>query len=192
MQVELVKHEHYACEKHGQCRAEPPRLPRCRLNLEADNPLRAIPFAIAIAGKKAKMVGARAQIGVNSFASSAGFTPLTVEALQKISETNPLRYGKAESGICECDSFVSRRNTDRIDWSDRHPICHHGLNVSNGRGPTGCQVRGIDYRKPTLNGNPDPSLRVTDYRPASIDSFAAGQPIGRTIFANVPRSSLAR
>src|ERR1700721_412811 len=96
MQVELVKREHQACEKHGQCRAEPPRLPRCRLNLEADDPLRAIPFAIAIAGKKAKMVGTRAQIGVNSFASSAGFTPLTVEALQKISETNPLRHGQAE------------------------------------------------------------------------------------------------
>src|ERR1700731_1036921 len=86
MQGELVKHESKACQKRGQCRAEPPRLPRCSLNLEAGNPLRAIPFAIAIAGKKAKMVGTRAQIGVNSFASSAGFTPLTVEALQKISE----------------------------------------------------------------------------------------------------------
>src|SRR5271169_3483221 len=64
--------------------------------------------------------------------------------------------------------------------------------MSNGRGPTGCQVRWIDYRQSTLHGNPDPSLRVTDYRPASIDSFAAGQTIGRAIFAKVSRSSVAR
>ena len=95
MQVEPVKHEHYACEKHGQCRAQPPRLPECRLNLEADNRLRAIPFSIAIAGDNVEMVGTRAQIGVNSFASGAGFTPLPVEAFQKISEANPLRNGKA-------------------------------------------------------------------------------------------------
>ena len=95
MQVKPVKHEHYACEKHGQCRAEPPRLPECRLNLEADNRLRAIPFSIAIAGEKMEMVRTRAQIGVDSFASSRGLTPLPVETFQKISKTNPLRYGKA-------------------------------------------------------------------------------------------------
>src|SRR5579864_2302839 len=95
MQVEPVKHEHYACEKYGQCRSEPPRLPECRLNLEANNPLRAIPLSIAIAGKKVEMLGTRAQIGVNSFASSAGLTPLAVEAFQKISKTNSLRCGKA-------------------------------------------------------------------------------------------------
>src|SRR5579864_7245432 len=95
MQVEPVKHEHYACEKRRQYRAEPPRLPQCRLNLETHNALRAIPFSIAIASTKVEMVGTGTQIGVNSFASGAGLTPLPVEAFQKISKPNPLRYGKA-------------------------------------------------------------------------------------------------
>src|SRR5437667_5581981 len=95
MEVQPVKYEHYACEKYGQCRAEPPRLPECRLHLEADNRFRAIPFSVAIAGEKVEMVGTWAQIGVNSFASSAGLTPLPVETFQKRSKTNPLRYGKA-------------------------------------------------------------------------------------------------
>ena len=53
-------------------------------------------------------------------------------------------------------------------------------------------VRWIDYRQSALHGNPDPSPRVADYRPASIDSFAARQTIGRAIFADVSRSSVTR
>src|SRR5258705_3601431 len=106
MQVKPIKHEHDAGEESGQYRAEPPRLPQCGLNLEADNTLRGIPCSIAITGQKVEMVRTRAQIGVNSFACSGGLAPLPIEAFQKISKANPLRYGQAQGGICECDSFV--------------------------------------------------------------------------------------
>src|SRR5215469_13129552 len=95
MQVEPVRHDYYARHKHSQYREEPPCLPERRLNLEVNHAFRAVPFAEAVAGTKAKMVGTRAQIGVNRLASSARLAPPRIEALKKISKTNPLRHRQA-------------------------------------------------------------------------------------------------
>src|SRR5215475_2824133 len=64
--------------------------------------------------------------------------------------------------------------------------------MRKGRRPTRYQVGWIHHGKTTLNGNPDSSLRITDDRSVSIDSFAAGQTVRRSKFADVSRSNLAR
>src|SRR5882724_13039081 len=96
---ELIKSPEQ-CQKSGHARhAEPPCLPKCRIDFERNRSLGIIPLPIAVACDHTEPVRAWAQICVDSFPGSGWLTPTTVETVKKISKPNALRHGKAQSRI---------------------------------------------------------------------------------------------
>src|SRR5882724_5957456 len=109
---ELIKSPEQ-CQKSGHARhAEPPCLPKRRIDFERNRSLGIIPLPIAIAGNYAEPVRAWAQICVDSFPGCGRLTPATVETVKRVSKANAFRYSKAQPRIPKRDSFTRRRNSN--------------------------------------------------------------------------------
>src|SRR5262249_50318473 len=106
-------------------------------------------------------------------------------AIHQIAKTNSLRHCKAQSRVRKGDSFVRRGNADctcAVDWAAIRRYC---LNVRYRRRPALSQVRWINHRKATTYRKPDPSGRIGDYRPASVNALATGKTVCRAVLANI-------